>query len=79
MDEFTSYVFTRNIATTFEMRVNKAKNTTTTIVFSIKDSISNLVFSLNRQTQSNICGENVVDNNKTLLMDVPTSKHNKIN
>jgi len=50
MDEFTSYVFTRNIATTFEMRVNKAKNTTTTIVFSIKDSISNLVFSLNRQT-----------------------------
>jgi hypothetical protein len=48
MDEFTSYALNANIIATFEMPINKAKNTTMLVVFQSQDSIPNLVFSSNR-------------------------------
>lgn len=49
-----------------------------TDVFQLEDSILNPMFSSNNKTQSNVHGNNVVDNSKAILMDVPTSKHSKI-
>jgi hypothetical protein len=78
MDEFIGFTFFANTITTSEMLVNKAKNIVTTVVFQSQDSVLNPMFNSDKKTWSNVCGKNVVDNNKAILMGAPTSKHNKI-